>query len=204
MVLVVISAGNEWRLPVFNMYGVVLHKRYDLLQCFVSPIDSRDPFYYKRLAYDRGMPRHEHSFPDTGFLWGESADCRLITIRLLMQGRPTGRTDRWAKRQNHSNTPPTAFPRGIKCVMGKGQKGSNEGIRNQWSFWSRFISLLDSFSPLELLVWSSILAKMLSATKNIHNVHQKTNLLTNEMLTMIFFRVGNERFDFDVSILKIS
>ena len=202
MVLVFTSARNEWRLPVFNMYNVVLYSRYDLLQCFVSPIDSRDPFYYQRLAYDR----HDMNTlsPTLAFCEGNLPTARLITIRLLMHDRPTGRTDRWAKRQNHSNTPPTAFPRGIKYVMGKGQKGSNEGIRNQWSFWSRLISLLDSFSPLELLVCSSILAKMLSATKNIHNVHQKTNLLTNEMLTMILFRVGNERFDFDVSILKFS
>ena len=144
MVSVFTSAGNEWRLPVCNIYSVVLYTRYDLLQCFVSPIDSRDSFYYQRLACERGMPRHEHTFRDTALLWGESSSCRWISLKLLMHGnrscnRPTGRTDGWTKGQSHSNAPSTAFPRGIKCVMGKGQKWSNEGIRNQWSFCSRLI-----------------------------------------------------------------
>ena len=80
----------------------------------------------------------------------------------------------------------------------KKQTGSNEDIR-KWSFCQHWSLLSGYFCPRELLVQRSHMAKMLSAAKRIYRM---TDLLTNDMLTMISFGIGVGRFFQNANIIK--
>ena len=88
---------------------------------------------------------------------------------------------------------------------GKSQRDQTRAKGNGVIPFVRVWSLLPgSFSPHELLVRRSLLAKMLSATGRLCSTRQKKDPLANDMLPLIWFRVGYVRFDFDLSKIQIS
>ena len=89
-------------------------------------------------------------------------------------------------------------------VMWNNQKGSNEAKGTNVITFPAFHHFSWSFCPHDLLVRRCLLRKMLSATKMIYRIHQKTNLPANDMLILNWFRVGYVSCKLDSSKMQIS